>query len=158
MLLLRVLHDSGNNNTLVAGIGYRKLKACKRLIRSSFYGHMRSQHRFPHEGSFRAVLVWVCGRDVHHFPIFRGGWGDPRFEQLILGWMDNTHGTAGKVPQNFNKATWSCIWSSQIDTRARHGNGNGCVSGAQGERYLVRSRGGLLYIIGAGLFTVVKGN
>ena len=35
--------------------------------------------------------------------------------------MDSTHGTAGKVPQYFNKATWGCIWSSQINTGARHG-------------------------------------
>ena len=59
------------------GIGYRKSKASKRFVRSSFYGHLRSRHRFPHKGDFRWVLVWVCGRDVHHYPIFLCGWGDP---------------------------------------------------------------------------------
>src|SRR3989337_1135660 len=85
-----------------AGIGYRESKASKRFVRSSFYGHLRSRHRFPHEGDFRWALVWVCGRDVHYCPIFRGGWGDSRFEQLVLGWMDRTHGTAGKFPPYFN--------------------------------------------------------
>ena len=35
--------------------------------------------------------------------------------------MDGTHGTAGKVPQYFDKTTWGGIWSSQINTGARHG-------------------------------------
>ena len=47
--------------------------------------------------------------------------GDPRFEQLVLGWVDSTHDTAGKVLQYFNKTIRGCIWSSQINTRARHG-------------------------------------
>ena len=118
---------------------------------------MRSRHGFPHEGDFRWVLVWVGGRDVHHCPIFRGGWGDPGFEQLVLGWMGGTHGTAGKVPQYFNKATWGCIWSSQINAGARHGK-EVAVKVVHEEGYLARSRGVLLYSIGVGLFTVVKGN
>ena len=30
-----------------AGKGYHESKASKRFVRSSFYGHMRSRHRFP---------------------------------------------------------------------------------------------------------------
>jgi hypothetical protein len=58
---------------------------------------------------------------VHYCPIFRGGRGDSRFEQLVLGEMGRTHGTAGKVPQYFNKTTWGCLWGSQVNARARHG-------------------------------------
>ena len=65
--------------------------------------------------------LWGEGGDVHHCPIFRGSWGDPRFKKLVLGWTDRTHGTAGKVPQYFDKATWGCMWSSQINTEDRHG-------------------------------------
>ena len=43
------------------------------------------------------------------------------FEQLVLGWMDSTHGAAGKVPQYFTKTTRGCVWSSQINTGGRHG-------------------------------------
>ena len=121
MQLLRVLTTRKIIVSSLAGVGYRESKTSERFVRSSFYGHMRSRHGFPHEGDFRWVLVWVCGRDVHHCPIFRGGWGDPRFEQLVLGWMDGTHGTVGKVPQYFDKTTWGGIWSSQINTGARHG-------------------------------------
>lgn len=104
-----------------AGIGYRESKTSNRFVRSSFYGHAWGWHRFPHEGDLRWILVGVYGRDVYCCPIFRGGRGDSRFEQLVLGWLGRTHGTAGKVPQCFDKATRGCIWGSQINTRAWHG-------------------------------------
>ena len=51
----------------------------------------------------------------------QGGRGDSRFEQLVLGWLGSAHGTAGKIPQYFDKTTQDCIWSSQVNAGARHG-------------------------------------
>ena len=75
-------------------------------------------------------------------PIFRGGWGDSRFEQLVLWWLGRTHGTVGKIPQYFDKATWGCIWGSQMNAGARHDRKK-CECGAQSEGCWVRSQGGL---------------
>lgn len=139
-----------------AGIGYCGSKTSNRFFRSSFYGQVWGWHRFPHEGNFRWILVGVYRRNVYCCPIFRGGWGDPRFEQLVLGWLGRTHGTAGKIPQYFDKATWGCIWGSQMNAGVRHDRKKReCC--AQSEGCWVRSQGGLYIAMEPDRFTVVKG-
>ena len=56
---------------------------------------------FPDEGIFRRVLVWVYLWGVPGCTIFRGGESDPRFEQIVPGWLGKTHGTVIKIPQLF---------------------------------------------------------
>lgn len=101
-------------------------------------------------------LVGVYRGNVYCCPIFQGGWGDPRFEQLVLGWLGRTHGIAGKIPQYFDKATWSCIWGSQMNAEVRHDRKEReCC--AQSEGCWVRSQGGLYIAMEPDRFTVVKG-
>ena len=71
-----------------------------------------------------------------------GGWVEP----MVL-----------RIPQYFDKATWGCIWGSQMNAGARHDRIK-CECGAQSEGCWVRSQGGLYISMELDRFTVVKGN